>query len=58
MRHNLVLYIVICLMQFIILTNITLLDEQWNGVVMFLCTFLFIFASTIFGLSRQNKKQE
>ena len=57
MRHNLILYISICLMQVIILTNITLFDGQWNGITMWLCTAIFIFSSTIFGLSRNNKDQ-
>ena len=33
MRHNLVLYISVCLMQVIILSNITLFDGQWNGII-------------------------
>lgn len=57
MQYNLVLYISICLMQVIILTNITLFDGQRNGVTMWLCTALFVFSSTVFGLSRKNKNQ-
>ena len=56
MRYNLVLYISICLMQVIILTNITLFDGQLNGITMWLCTAIFIFTSTVFGLSRKNNK--
>ena len=57
MRYNLVLYISICLMQVIILTNITLFDGQWNGITMWFCTAVFIFSSTVFGLSRKDKNQ-
>ncbi len=44
-------------MQIIILTNITLFGGQWNGITMWLCTAIFIFSSTVFGLSRKNKNQ-
>ena len=54
MRHSLILFISICLMQLCILTNITLLDGEWDGITMWLCTGIFIFACTIFGLSRKN----
>lgn len=56
MNHSLILYISICLLQLIILTNITLLNSKWDGIMLWLCTAIFIFASTIFGLSRLNKK--
>jgi len=55
MRVILILYISICLMQVIILTNITLFDGQWNGITMWLCTAIFIFSSTVFSLSGKNK---
>lgn len=54
MKHSLILYISVCLMQLCILTNITLLNGEWNGITMWLCTGIFIFASTIFGLSRKD----
>jgi len=56
MNHSLVLYIAICIMQLIILTNITLLNGQWNGITLWLCTGIFIFSSAIFALSRLNKQ--
>jgi len=34
MKGNLALYSSICLMQVILLTNITLLDGNWNGIAM------------------------
>ncbi|MGE7947074.1 hypothetical protein [Lysinibacillus sp. NPDC093688] len=56
MNHSLVLYIATCIMQLIILTNITLLNGQWNGITMWLCTGIFMFSSAIFALSRLYKK--
>ena len=53
MTYNLVLFISICLMQIIILTNITLFDGQLNGITMWLCTAIFIFSATVFGLSEK-----
>lgn len=54
MRHSLFLYISICLMQLCILTNVTLLDGKWNGITMWLCTGIFIFASAVFSQSRKD----
>ena len=54
MKHSLLLFISICLMQLCILTNITLLDSEWNGITLWLCTGIFIFACAIYGLSRQD----
>ena len=54
MKHSLILFISICLMQLLILTNITLLDGEWDGITMWLCTGIFIFSCTIFGLSRKD----
>jgi len=53
MTYNLVLFISICLMQIIILTNITLFDGQLSGITMWLCTAIFIFSATVFGLSKK-----
>lgn len=54
LRYNLLLYIAVALMQLIILTNITLLDGDWNGITMWLCTAIFIFATTIFLFSKSQ----
>lgn len=54
MKHSLLLFIAVCLMQVCILTNITLLNGDWNGITMWLCTGLFIFACTNFRLSRKD----
>lgn len=29
-------------MQIVVLTNVTLFDSKWNGIMMFICTGLFI----------------
>ncbi|MER1987401.1 MAG: hypothetical protein ABS948_16090 [Solibacillus sp.] len=56
MKHTTLLYIIICLMQFAILTNFTVLNSEWNGITMMICTGLFIVASAVFGVSRQKKQ--
>ena len=57
MKHSLILFIAICLMQLCILTNVTLLNGEWNGIMMWVCTGIFIFACTIFGLSRKESSK-
>lgn len=52
MKHTTILFILICLMQFCILTNITLLNGEWNGITMWVCTGIFIFSCAVFGSSR------
>ena len=49
MKHT---FILICLMQLCILTNVTLLNGEWNGITMWLCTGIFIFSCAIFASSR------
>lgn len=48
MKHT----ISICLIQFCILTNITLLNGEWDGITMWVCTGIFIFSCAVFGSSR------
>ncbi|MEK8198081.1 hypothetical protein [Lysinibacillus sp. FSL M8-0134] len=55
MKYTIMLYIAICMMQIIILTNITIAKGAYNGLAMWLCTTVFVFASTMFGLSWQQK---
>ncbi|MER2107058.1 MAG: hypothetical protein ABS949_08965 [Solibacillus sp.] len=55
MKQTTILYITICLMQFVLLTNFTLLGADWNGITMMICTGLFIFASAVFGMSKRKK---
>lgn len=52
MKHTTILFISICLMQFCILTNITLLNGEWNGITMWVCTGIFIFSCAVFGSTR------
>ena len=56
MKHNLILYIAVCLLFFITLTNITLFDGEWNGIAMWLSTGVFIFATATFGFSKNTGK--
>ena len=58
MNHSLILFIAICLMQLCILTNVTLLNGEWNGITLWVCTGIFIFACTIFGLSRKEPSKD
>lgn len=55
MKHSLILFISICLMQVCVLTNITLLNGKWNGITMWLCTSIFVFSCVVFGLSRRDE---
>jgi len=50
------LYIAVCIMQIALLANITIAKSAWNGVIMWLCTVVFVFATAIFGLSRARQK--
>lgn len=53
------LYISICLMQIIILSNITIFDGEWNGITMWLCTGIFLVATVLFASTNKKfKKQE
>lgn len=50
------LYIIIILMQFITLTNITLLNGEWNGIAMWLSTGLFIAGTAFFLMNRKANR--
>ncbi|WP_186321382.1 hypothetical protein [Bacillus sp. FJAT-22090] len=50
------LYIIIVLMQFITLTNITLFNGEWNGIAMWLSTGLFIAGTTFFLMNRKANR--
>lgn len=53
------LYISICLMQIVILSNITIFDGEWNGITMWLCTGIFIVATALFiSTNKKYKKHE
>lgn len=53
------LYISICLMHFVILSNITIFNGEWNGITMWLCTGIFLVATALFiSANKKYKKQE
>lgn len=54
MKHSLYLFISICLMQLCSLINVTLLNGEYDGLMMWLCSGIFIYACAIFGLSRKD----
>ncbi len=56
MNYTLALFVAVCIMHIITLTNITVFNGAWNGIAMWLSTGVFIFASTVFGLSRLKKR--
>lgn len=43
-------------MQIALLVNITVAKGAWNGLTMWVCTVVFVFATAIFGLSRGRQK--
>ncbi|MBX8945496.1 MULTISPECIES: hypothetical protein [Lysinibacillus] len=56
MNYTFMLYIAICIMQITLLVNFTIAKGTWNGLTMWLCTAVFVFATAIFGLSRGRRK--
>lgn len=52
------LFILISLMHFAVLTNITLLDGAWNGITMMVCTGLFVIACWVYGMNKQEQKEK
>ncbi|WP_100010025.1 hypothetical protein [Lentibacillus sediminis] len=54
MKHVNGLYVTLVLMQFTVLTNATILDNQYAGITMFLCTGVFI-VGTAFYVSEKNR---
>lgn len=56
MRTYLILFIIIAIMHSITLINIAIFNGEWNGIVMFLSTTLFIIAVFYFSTEyRANK---
>lgn len=55
MKNSLYLFISICLMQLFILINVTFLNGEYDGLMMWLCSGIFIYACAVFGLSRREK---
>lgn len=56
LNYTFMLYSAVCIMQIALLANITIAKGAWNGVTMWLCTVVFVFATAIFGLSRVRQK--
>jgi uncharacterized membrane protein len=48
------MYLIMCIMQFIILANITIFNGKWNGITMSLCTLLFIVGTGFFVTAKNN----
>lgn len=59
MRTTTYLLIIILVMHIITLVNITVFNEDWNGVVMAINTFLFVLAfGLVLPLKQKNKTRE
>lgn len=57
-RNMKTLFIVMSLMQFAVLTNITLFDGAWNGITMLVCTVLYVIACWVYGITKQQQKEK
>jgi predicted membrane channel-forming protein YqfA (hemolysin III family) len=55
MKNITALYIILCIMQCIILLNVTVFDGEFAGIMMALSTILFIIGSIFYSSSRQRK---
>ncbi|RCW62567.1 hypothetical protein [Saliterribacillus persicus] len=55
MKYTTIIYISVCVIHLMTLTNITLLNSEWDGITIWLSTAVFIFSTTIFSFSRKNK---
>ena len=59
MKTYRVLFVIILILHVMTLVNVTLLDGDWNGIVMWLSTVLFLIAvlffSTEFRAERRQK---
>jgi len=52
-----ILFIVVALMHTITLLNVTLFKGEWNGIVLFLSSILFLIAVVYFGIERRANKR-
>ncbi|WP_017380031.1 hypothetical protein [Paenisporosarcina sp. TG-14] len=57
MKTSTGLLILIVVMHLITLTNITLFNGDWNGIVLWLNTGLFIAAIAFYSLSKTKKQK-
>ena len=51
------LYVILAAIFFVNLTNMTLFNNEWNGIAMWLNTGLFVAGTTYFLLSRDSIKK-
>ena len=51
------LYIILTAIFFVNLTNMTLFNNEWNGIAMWLSTGLFVAGTTYFLLSKDSIKK-
>ena len=51
------LYVILAAIYFVNLTNMTLFNNEWNGIAMWLNTGLFVAGTTYFLLSRDSIKK-
>ena len=58
MKTSTGLFILIVIMHFVSLSNITLFDGRWNGLVMWLNTGLFMAAIAFYFMGRANSKSK
>ncbi|AIF67470.1 hypothetical protein GZ22_13045 [Terribacillus saccharophilus] len=61
MKTYSILFLIIAIMHFMILINTTLLKGEWNGIVLWVSSFLFLvavfFASTEFQAHKKRRKE-
>ena len=51
------LYVILAAIFFVNLTNMTLFNNEWNGIAMWLNTGLFVAGTTYYLLSRDSIKK-
>lgn len=58
MKKFMFLYILFALMHLVWLTNVYLLENEWNGIAMWLSTGLFIAGTAFYLVNRKSKEDE
>ncbi|GGE72916.1 hypothetical protein GCM10007140_23530 [Priestia taiwanensis] len=49
------IYITLCIMQFVVLLNITVFNSEFNGITMMINSILFLVGTIFYASSRQRK---
>ncbi|ARK32472.1 hypothetical protein [Halalkalibacter krulwichiae] len=57
MKTYSILFMIVALMHTMILVNVTIFKGEWNGIVLFVSTILFLFAAVYFGIERRANKR-